>query len=240
MKRGTLSLVVGLVVVVAIAVGCARQPQHGHSPAPAAAASPSVSTTSATFSFVYTDATSVQFLSWTETSAGALTGMADELQDLGPGSPNFITSDLGWTGTLQGQHITISIPGASVSLTLFGTTLLRQEIDPQTGQITNERWVDGTVEDYDTLAQDFRTYVALEQDLTGIEFELQAGENFAGPALASQVARYLGDAQLQLATLQTQPLPYLPGLVTPWVVPFQQITSTIAAAQRFLATPTPG
>jgi hypothetical protein len=42
-----------------------------------------------TYTLVYTDATSVQFLTWTRNSDGSLTGSASDLQDLSPGNPNF-------------------------------------------------------------------------------------------------------------------------------------------------------
>jgi hypothetical protein len=190
-------------------------------------------------SFLYADATSVQLLYWTETEGGTLRGETDELQNLNPGSPTFITSNLAWSGTRRGEHIMVTLPGVTILATLDGATLMRQVPDPHTGQMVTERWVAGTLGDYNTLVEAFREYVALGQDLQAISFQLQTAQQFPSPYTPARVQSYLDDAHNQLAALQALPLPHLPGLALPWVIPSQQISATVAAAGRFLGTPEP-
>src|SRR5215831_11856426 len=126
-----------------------------------------------TYSFLYTDATSVQFLTWTRNSGGSLIGSASDLQNLSPGNPNFISSTLAWTGTQVGDQITITIPGDEILATLRSSTLLRQQIDSQTGAALTQLWVAGTRQDYETLLTAFRAYTYLSQDLQGLTFEFE-------------------------------------------------------------------
>jgi hypothetical protein len=83
MKRREFRIMAGLIVLVAgMTLGCAQQPR-------AVLDSTTAAVRQGYDSFLYTDATSVQLLFWTETSGGALMGETDELQNLNPGSPTF-------------------------------------------------------------------------------------------------------------------------------------------------------
>jgi hypothetical protein len=166
MKRREFRMIVGLVLLAAaMTSGCARQPRAVLGSTAAAARTATAVVWQGHDSFLYTDVTSVQLLFWIETSGGALTGETDELQNLNPGSPTFITSNVAWTGTRRGQQIIVTLPGVTILATLDGATLIRQLPDPRTGKLLTERWVAATRADYDTLIQAFRDYVALGQDL---------------------------------------------------------------------------
>jgi hypothetical protein len=193
-----------------------------------------------TSSYIYSDATSVQYLAWAESTSGALQGVVYELQDVSPGSPSFLTSTLNWTGTRTSRELTISIPGATALATLEGNMLVRQEMDPRTGTLVTERWVRGALSDYTTLIQAFRDYILLGQALQGITFALQNVEQNPTDAwvMSPQVQQFLSDAQDQLAALQGLRIPHLTGLLTPWVISPQQINTTLQAAEQFLGTPT--
>jgi hypothetical protein len=233
--------VIGLLLVAAVAVSYGLQLHAGYSPFLAAPTSPPISS-QPTNSYVYSDATSVQYLAWSEITGGALNGVVYELQDVSPGSPSFLTSTLDWTGTRTGRELTISIPGATALATLEGNTLLRQEMDPRTGKLVTERWVRGTLADYTTLTQAFRDYILLGQALQGITFALQSAQQNPTNAwvMPSQVQQFLQDAQDQLAALKGLRIPHLPGLLTPWVISPEQINTTLQAAEQFLSTPTAG
>jgi hypothetical protein len=205
---------------------------------PTARTSPSA----ATNSYIYSDATSVQYLAWSEVTGGALQGVVYELQDVSPGSPSFLTSTLNWTGTRTAQELSISIPGATSLATLEGNTLVRQEMDPRTGTLVTERWVRGTLSDYTTLIQAFRDYVLLGQTLQEINFALQSAQHNPTRAwdMSTQIHQFLQEAQDQVAALQGLRLPHLSGLLTPWVISPDQINATLQAAEHFLSTPTAG
>ncbi|MGO8951020.1 MAG: hypothetical protein ACLQUY_25875 [Ktedonobacterales bacterium] len=237
-RNAAISVVLGLLLVVGLAASCARQlyPGPSLSRLRTTTAMPGLQTT---YSFVYADATSVQFLFWTETSNGALTGIADEVQDLSPGSPTFISSNLGWTGTRQGQNLTITIPGSTILATVGGTTLVRQQMDQRTGKLVNQLWVPGTIQSYNSLVEAFRAYTYLGQDLQGIQAELQSAQQFPSPTISTRVRSYLTDAQTQLAMLQSLTIPRLPGLVTPWVLSPPEINHTVTIAEEFLETTGP-
>ena len=237
-KRRRLGVLLIALLFIGIAASCARQ-LHLAVLSPAVRDPVATPSAQATYSWLYADATSVAFLGWTETSSGALTGVAEEVQILAAGSATFVASNLSWTGTRRGADIIISVPGATILATWSGTSLLRQQTDPETGRVVTERWVPGTLPDYNTLTQCFRSYVALGLDIAGIAFDLQTAKQFPSPAIRGQVQSYLRDAESQLATLHSQAMPHLPGLVTPWVIPSRQITSSIGAAEQFLEAPTP-
>src|SRR5215831_10267248 len=178
---------IGLLLVAAVALSYGLQ-LHASSAllsAPPATVTPPRPTNS----YIYSDATSVQFLSWSATAEGAIAGVVYELQDVSPGSPSFLSSTLDWTGTRTGRELTISIPGATTLATLEGNTLVRQEMDPRTGSLVTETWVAGTLADYSTLTQAFRDYILLGQDLKGITFVLQSAQQFPDPWAASQLVQ---------------------------------------------------
>jgi hypothetical protein len=232
---------IGLLLVAGVAVSYGLQLHADSSPflaGPTASPAP----LQLTNSYIYSDATSVQYLAWSETTRGALQGVAYELQDVSPGSPSFLTSTLVWTGTRTGRELTISIPGATTLATLEGNTLVRQEMDPRTGALVTQRWVRGTLADYSTLIQAFRDYILLGQALQGITFALQSAQQNPTNAwyMSGQVQQFLSDAQDQLAALQGLRIPHLPGLLNPWVMSPEQINTTLQAAEQFLATPTAG
>lgn len=240
MKRREFTVIGGLVLLAAAMTSGCLQQSRGVVDSNAAARTATAAVRDEYRSFLYVDASSVQMLSWTENGSGVLTGETDELQNLNPGSPTFIASNLVWTGTRRGEQIIVTLPGATILATLNGATLTRQVPDPRTGQILTERWVAGTRSDYNTLVQAFRDYIALGQDLDAISFELQTAEQFPSPFTPARVQSYLADAQNQLVALQALHMPQLPGLVLPWVIPSHQIEMTITAAGRFLGTPEPG
>jgi hypothetical protein len=232
---------IGLLLVAGVAVSYGLQLHAGSSSflaGPTASPAPPQPTNS----YVYSDATSVQYLAWTESTGGALQGVVYELQDVSPGSPSFLTSTLDWTGTRTGRELTISIPGATTLATLEGNTLVRQEMDPRTGTLVTERWARGTLADYTTLIQAFRDYILLGQALLGITYALQSAQQVPTNAwiMSGQVQQFLQDAQDQLAALQGLRLPHLPGLLTLWVISPEQINATLQAAEQFLSTPTAG
>jgi hypothetical protein len=235
-RRGVIGTVaIALLLLVGIAASYGLQ-MHAAS---TSTGEPEASATSPTApaSYVYSDATSVQFLTWSETTPGALQGVADEVADLSPGSPTFITSTVDWTGTRTGRNLTISIPGATILATLDGDTLIRREQDPRTAKLVTQAWVRGTLGEYTTLIQAFRDYILLGQDLAAITLAIQTAQQFPNPVLPEQVQHDLLDAQAQLADLQGLSLPHLPGLVTPWVLSPQLISRTLDAARSFLSTP---
>jgi hypothetical protein len=232
---------IGLLLVAGVAVSYGLQLHAGISPflaGPTASPAPPQPTSS----YIYSDATSVQYLAWLESTAGALQGVVYELQDVSPGSPSFLTSTLNWTGTRTGRELTISIPGATTLATLEGNTLVRQEMDPRTGKLVTERWARGTLVDYTTLIQAFRDYILLGQALQGITFALQNAEQNPADAwiISPQVEQFLQDAQDKLAALQGLRIPHLAGLLTPWVISPPQINTTLQAAEQFLSTATAG
>jgi hypothetical protein len=240
-RRAIGAAAIGLLLVACVAVSYGLQLHSGSSPflaGPTARTSPSQPVNS----YIYSDATSVQYLAWSEVTGGALQGVVYELQDVSPGSPSFLTSTLNWTGTRTAQELSISIPGATSLATLEGNTLVRQEMDPRTGTLVTERWVRGTLSDYTTLIEAFRDYVLLGQALQGITFALQsAQQNPPGTwVMSSQVQGFLHQAEDQLAALQGIHLPHLSGLLTPWVISPGQINATLRAAEQFLSTPTAG
>jgi hypothetical protein len=149
---------------------------------------------------------------------------------------------LDWTGTRTGNNLTVSIPGVTTLVTLEGNTLVRQELDPRTGNLVTERWVRGTLADYTTLIQAFRDYILIGQDLQGINFALQSAQQNPANAwyISWQIDPYLQDAQDQLAAVQGLRIPHLTGLLTPWVISTAEINSTLQAAEQFLGTPTAG
>jgi hypothetical protein len=234
------AVAIGLLLVAGVVVSYGLQLHAGSSPflaGPTASPAPPQPTNS----YIYSDATSVQYLAWSESNGGALQGVVYELQDVSSGSPSFLTSTLDWTGTRTGQELTISIPGATALATLESNTLVRQEMDPRTGTLVTERWVRGTLADYTTLTQAFRDYILLGQALQGITFALQsAQQNNDAWVMSSQVQQFLQDAQDQLVALQGLRMPHLPGLITAWVISPEQINTTLQAAEQFLGTPTAG
>jgi hypothetical protein len=231
---------VGLLLVAAVALSYGLQLHASSAPFQSVSAATATPPRPA-HSYIYSDATSVQFLSWSATGTGAIDGVVYEVQDISPGSPSFLTSTLAWAGTRTGQELTISIPGATTQATLKGNTLVRQEMDSRTGTLVTETWVAGTLANYSTLTQAFRDYILLGQDLKGITFVLQSAQQFPDPwAGSQQLQPYLQDAEEQLAALGGLSLPHLPGLLTLWVISPQQINSTLQEARSLLSTATAG
>jgi hypothetical protein len=240
-RKAVGAVAIGLFLLAAVAVSYGLQLHAGSSPFQAPPTGSPIPPQPSD-SYVYSDATSVQYLAWSETAGGALQGVVYELQDVSPGSPSFLTSTLDWTGIRTGRELTISIPGTTALATLDGDILVRQEVDPRDGTVVTQRWVRGTLADYTTLIQAFRDYVLLGQALQGLTFALQSAQQNPTNAwyMSEQVQTYLQHAQDQVAALQGLRLPHLSGLLTPWVISPEQINTALQAAQHYLSTPTAG
>jgi hypothetical protein len=155
-------------------------------------------------SYVYTDTTQAEFLSWKEGSGnGQIVGqwrqVSYQLPLSGKSQPSAVPV-VSLTGTASGQ--TIQLTGNIVSFNgIIKEQTLKIESTDSSGQSVDQTWIPATEQDYNNLVTAFKAYAAVRGTINDVNNIVQHPPDDSNPSLLNYS---LTQAQQYISMLKTK------------------------------------
>src|SRR5439155_101446 len=122
-------------------------------------------------SYIYTDTTQVEFLTWKESdSQGQTTGQWNNVSyqlPLSSKSQPLVSAPVTLSGTVNGQTVQLSGGTLSFDGTISDNTL-RIQSPTSSGQLIDQTWVPASQQEYNNLVAAFNIYMPLQGTLTDL------------------------------------------------------------------------